>query len=142
MIHRRGFARLIVICTLAASVILVLAACGASTSGGITASPTTSGGGSSSSGGSTVKVTEKEFSITPSNVSATAGKITFEIKNTGSVAHDIGIDVNGTVQTSPLVSPGKTETWSVTISTPGTYQMYCTVPGHKEAGMTGTIKVN
>ncbi len=142
MIHKRGFARLIAICALAGSVLLVLAACGASTSGGYSGTPTPASGGSGSSGGgSTISVTEKEFSITPSTATAPAGKITFEIKNTGAVAHDIGVDINGTVKASPLVQPGKSATWSVTIDTPGTYQFFCTVPGHKEAGMKGTLTV-
>jgi uncharacterized cupredoxin-like copper-binding protein len=143
MILKRGFARLIVVFALAAAVVLVLAACGASTSGGtdINSTSTSSDSGSSGGGGSTIKVTEKEFSITPSDVSAKAGDITFQIKNTGAVAHDIAVDLNGTEKASPLVQPGQTESWTVTISDPGDYQIYCSVPGHKEAGMKGTLKV-
>jgi uncharacterized cupredoxin-like copper-binding protein len=143
MVHKRGLARLIAICALAASVMLVLAACGASTSGGYEAgsTPKESSGGGSSGGSGNITVTEKEFSITPNKVSAPAGNITFTIKNTGSVAHDIAVNVNGTEKASPLVQPGKTETWSVTIDTAGTYDMYCSVPGHKEAGMDGSLEV-
>ncbi len=142
--NRKGvLARLVVLTTIAAALVLVLAACGASTSLGET--PTTAGGGEgtsgSSGGGSTITVTEKEFSITPNKVNAPAGTITFNIKNTGAVAHDIAVMVNGTEQASPLVQPGKSETWSVTISDPGTYDMYCSVPGHKEAGMNGSLTV-
>ncbi len=142
--NRKGvLARLVVLTTIAAALVLVLAACGASTSLGET--PTTAGGGGTASGstggGSTISVTEKEFSITPDKVSAPAGTITFQIKNTGSVAHDIAVMVNGTEHASPLVQPGKSETWSVTIPDAGTYDMYCSVPGHKEAGMDGTLTV-
>jgi uncharacterized cupredoxin-like copper-binding protein len=127
-----------------AALMLVLVACGASTSEGET--PTTAGGsGTSAPGGggtsTTIKVTEKEFSITPNSVTAQPGKITFEIKNTGAVAHDITITVNGTEQASPLVQPGSSETWVATVTAPGTYDMFCSVPGHKEAGMNGTLKV-
>ena len=142
--NRKGvLARLGVLTTIAAALVLMLAACGTSTSLGET--PTTAGGGEGSGGGggggSTITVTETEFSITPSDVSAPAGNITFQIKNTGAVAHDIAVMVNGTEHASPLVDPGKSETWSVTISDAGTYDMYCSVPGHKAAGMNGTLKV-
>ncbi len=143
MTRTRVLARLLAVGAFAVTVLLVVTACGASTSGGFSGTPTSSGGGGSSSsgGGSTINVTEKEFSITPANVSAPAGTITFNIKNTGSVAHDITVNVNGNVHASPLVQPGKSETWSVTIDTPGTYDMYCSVPGHKQAGMDGSLKV-
>lgn len=143
--NRRGvLARLIALMAITAALMLVLAACGASTSEGET--PSASGGGGTSAaggggGGATVKVTEKEFSISPKDVTAAPGKITFQIKNTGAVAHDITVMVNGTPQSSPLVQPGGSETWTVTIDAPGTYDMYCSVPGHKEAGMNGTVKV-
>lgn len=38
-------------------------------------------------------------------------------------------------------APGKTGTLDFTPSEPGTYEFYCTVPGHKEAGMTGKLVV-
>lgn len=143
MFEKRGLARLFAICALAASVVLILAACGASTSGGYSGTPTPKGGAASggSGGGSSISVSEKEFSITPSDVTAAPGPITFHITNTGSVAHDITVNVNGAIHASPLVQPGKTETWSVTINTPGKYDMYCSVPGHKEAGMNGSLTV-
>lgn len=143
MFKKRGLARLFAICALAASVVLILAACGASTSGGYSGTPTPKGGVASggSGGGSSISVTEKEFSITPSKVTAAPGQITFHIKNTGAVAHDITVDVNGAIHSSPLVQPGTTETWSVTINTPGTYAMYCSVPGHRQAGMNGSLTV-
>src|SRR5512146_1498364 len=141
--NRRGvLARLIALMAITAALMLVLAACGASTSQGETPSAAGGGGTSAASGGgATVKVTEKEFSISPKDVTAAPGKITFQIKNTGAVAHDITVMVNGAPQASPLVQPGGSETWTVTIDAPGTYDMYCSVPGHKEAGMNGTLKV-
>ena len=73
-------------------------------SGGTGAS---SASGAAAGGESTVSVSEKEFAITPSDVTANPGKITFQIKNTGAVAHDIAINVDGTPQVSPLVQPAR-----------------------------------
>jgi uncharacterized cupredoxin-like copper-binding protein len=38
--------------------------------------------------------------------------------------------------------PGASNHLSFTPTKPGNYQFYCTVPGHKEAGMVGTLVVN
>ncbi len=38
-------------------------------------------------------------------------------------------------------APGKSGSLDFTPSEPGTYEFYCTVPGHKDAGMKGTLIV-
>jgi uncharacterized cupredoxin-like copper-binding protein len=37
--------------------------------------------------------------------------------------------------------PGQTVTGTFTIDQPGTYQVYCSIPGHREAGMAATLTV-
>ncbi|HET9017645.1 MAG TPA: plastocyanin/azurin family copper-binding protein [Thermomicrobiaceae bacterium] len=130
----RGMGKVLVLLAAAAVLAVTLAACGGS-------------GGSSNSGSSgssnSINVTETEFKITPNTFSAKAGKVTFVIKNAGTVQHDITVDVNGKAESSPLVNPGQTATWTTTSSlTAGTYQVYCSVPGHRQAGMTATLTVS
>src|SRR5207253_2046335 len=46
----------------------------------------------------------------------------------------------GTTERTKLISPGASSTLTVTLK-PGTYELYCTVPGHKAAGMDVKITV-
>ena len=63
--------------------------------------------------------------------------VTISLPNKGVSAHDFSIDALGI---SVALPPGETQT--VTINAPaGTYEFYCNVPGHKEAGMRGTLTV-
>jgi uncharacterized cupredoxin-like copper-binding protein len=59
------------------------------------------------------------------------------LPNDGVTLHNFSIDALGI---SVDIAPGATET--VTINAPaGSYEYYCNVPGHKEAGMVGTLTV-
>jgi plastocyanin len=102
-----------------------------------------SGSGSkSAAGGSNLTVTanpQGQLSWTPTTLSAKAGKVTVTLQNSSPVSHDIHVEGNGVSTTSQLVSGGSA---SLTANLkPGTYQYWCTVPGHKQAGMEGTLTV-
>jgi uncharacterized cupredoxin-like copper-binding protein len=84
-----------------------------------------------------VQVTEKEFKIILASTNLKAGVVTFQIKNTGAIAHDLAI-VGG--PKSALIQPGKTGTLTATLKA-GTVELYCSVPGHKVAGMDIKVKV-
>ena len=63
--------------------------------------------------------------------------VEFDLQNVGAAPHDFSIDA---LKISQAVEPG--ESAKVTINAPaGTYEYYCNVPGHKEAGMVGTLTV-
>jgi outer membrane protein assembly factor BamB/plastocyanin len=64
--------------------------------------------------------------------------VTVTLSNTGAAVHNFNIDELNIH--SGDVPPGQSS--EVTITAPaGTYQYYCNVPGHKEAGMIGTLTV-
>ena len=65
-----------------------------------------------------------------------AGQIKIEMPNKSGTQHDIVIDGKGK---GPVVSNG-VSSFSASFS-PGTYTFYCSVPGHKEAGMVGKLTV-
>jgi plastocyanin len=78
---------------------------------------------------------------------AKAGAVTIEMPNTSGVSHNIAIEsgahgatpVGPTLAASPFIAKG-TASVSVQLK-PGTYTFFCEVPGHRPAGMYGTITV-
>ena len=118
------------------------AACGGGgDDGGEDAAPSDSkAAGQAAAGGSTITVTAKEFSFEPKEIRLEAGKpATIVLKNTGAVEHDITLD-------SPAFKvqalPTKTGEAKLTIPTAGTHTYYCSVPGHRQAGMEGPVTVS
>jgi uncharacterized cupredoxin-like copper-binding protein len=84
-----------------------------------------------------------QLAYTASKATAQAGSVVISSQNKSATPHDIAIQqgANGpTLATGKVVSGGGVSTVSVTLK-PGTYTFYCTVPGHRQAGMHGTITV-
>lgn len=75
-------------------------------------------------------------------LTAPAGTDTFVLTNDAPVPHNIAIEGNG-VDTPPsdTIQGGGTAELTVDLE-PGEYTFYCEVPGHREAGMEGTLTVN
>jgi plastocyanin/mono/diheme cytochrome c family protein len=72
---------------------------------------------------------------------APAGPLEIDSKNASSTPHDIAIEGNGLKQEDgKTVSNGAVSTIKVNLK-PGTYTYFCTLPGHRAAGMQGTLTV-
>jgi plastocyanin len=84
----------------------------------------------------TVAVSGKEYRFTPSSISVSHGAVTFRFTNRGRIGHDLNVDG----KTTPVINPGKTATITVSLKK-GTYRFICTVAGHAQLGMRGTLKV-
>lgn len=101
------------------------------------------GGGAASGPAKTIPVTESEFKIAlPAESGLTAGNYTFAVKNAGKIGHDLaitGAGVSGTPKTA-LISAGGTSKLTVALKA-GTYTLFCTVPGHKAAGMVAKLTI-
>ncbi len=68
------------------------------------------------------------------------GKVTIDFDNPSALEHDVAIEQNGEqIAVSATIAKGKTSV-SADLA-PGTYTFLCTVPGHAEAGMEGTLTV-
>jgi uncharacterized cupredoxin-like copper-binding protein len=81
-----------------------------------------------------VTASETEFKIALDSSSISAGRVTFEVKNDGKIPHDLVVKGNGIEAKTPLLDAGESKPLSVDLK-PGTYDVYCSVPGHKQAGM-------
>jgi plastocyanin len=68
---------------------------------------------------------------------AKAGKVTLRSKNDSSVPHNIALKDG---PEGPVVQGGKTSEISANLKK-GTYTFYCSVPGHEQAGMKGSLRV-
>ena len=143
--------------TLAAVMLLALAGCGGSsnesspnagtnTSGGTptptpTQTPTAtakSGGG----GGETLQLAapaDGSLKFDKKTLDAKAGSVTIDFDNPSATPHAVAIEGNGVDRSSQTVTSSKTSV-SADLK-PGTYTFYCPVPGHREAGMEGTLTV-
>jgi plastocyanin len=145
----------------AAVLVLVLAsvalvACGSSSSPSSTSTPTagTSEGGAaatggekaaSAKGGQTLKLEADpngQLNYVPSKLTAKPGNVTIDFTNPQGLAHDVAVEGSSgkMLAKSELVQEGSA-TLSLSNLKPGTYHYYCTVPGHREAGMEGTLTV-
>jgi len=102
-----------------------------------------SGGGSGAPAGST-QVHLMDFSFKPKDITVSSGKVVFFLVNGGPAAHDMLIaDSTGkTVARSSLVQAGDTFTFTIANLAAGKYIFYCDVPGHRDAGMEGTLTVS
>jgi FtsP/CotA-like multicopper oxidase with cupredoxin domain len=97
------------------------------------------GGGSVSSGGPAVEVTLADFTISPDPIAVGAGG-SLNVSNHGNTAHNLAVR-DEQVATADL-QPHATEALDISSLAEGTYEVYCAIPGHAEAGMTGTMTVS
>ncbi len=67
-----------------------------------------------------------------------SGPAQFEVTNEGSVVHNLALE--GGTATSDL-NAGESETLDVGVLAPGSYVVFCSIAGHREAGMEATLTV-
>ncbi|MCI0610839.1 MAG: cupredoxin domain-containing protein [Anaerolineae bacterium] len=113
--------------------------------------------------GTEISVEAIDFAYQPLSITIPAGQpVTLTLKNSGKVEHDFVIEkINVTdVEASDsgpaehhqmrhapefdlhfFARAGETETLQFTALEPGTYEIFCSIEGHKEAGMTGELIV-
>ena len=84
---------------------------------------------------------EGQLAFEEKEVSAKAGEDTIDFTNQSSVPHDVSIEDSAgkTIAQTEITSEGSASTTADL--KPGTYTFYCSVPGHREAGMEGTLTV-
>ncbi len=95
--------------------------------------------GSASGGGTTtVDVVLTEFAVTPDVIEVPAGDtLVLNVTNEGEMVHDLKL---GDGVSTEMLDPGDSETIDVGVIDSDS-EVWCTVPGHKEAGMVAAVKV-
>ncbi len=81
-----------------------------------------------------------DLAFDTTSLTSKPGKVTIDFDNPAALEHNVAIDQDGKeIASSATITEGKT---SVTADlAPGAYTFLCTVPGHAEAGMEGTLTV-
>jgi plastocyanin len=102
------------------------------------------GGGKEAAGGpgGTLQLAAEptEIAFDTTTLSSKPGKVTIDFSNPSALEHNVAIEKDGKeLAESETISEGKTSV-SVNLA-PGTYTFLCTIPGHAEAGMEGTLTV-
>lgn len=141
---------------------LLLTACG-----GDTTAPA-SGTESAAPAPQVLEVVAKDLSFEPTTLTATAGQpVMINLVNEGALEHDWSVGHGMTVMDVMAMGDGASDAhtdemagmeedlalhmsaeaghsaeMTFTPSEAGTYEFYCTVLGHKEAGMVGTLIIN
>jgi plastocyanin len=90
-------------------------------------------------GDGVIEVVARDIEFGESEYGTNAGDVRLRYVNQGSIAHTLLIDdVDGFKL--EVAGNGDDDQGSVQLG-PGTYTLYCDVPGHREAGMEATLEV-
>jgi plastocyanin len=137
---------------------LALAGCGSSKETSSTAS--TAGTTSASTGSATTASTastpsaaspsgalslaansEGQLKYNTATLTAKAGKVSIDFTNMAPIEHNVTVESSAhTIVGATPTFDGGSKTLTVTLK-PGTYKFFCSVPGHRMAGMEGTLVV-
>jgi plastocyanin len=82
-----------------------------------------------------------QLSYDTKQLAAKAGKVTITLTNTSPIEHDVAVAKGSTVLGATPSFQGGSKALTLNLK-PGTYTFYCTVPGHRQAGMEGTLTVS
>ena len=133
---------------------LALAACGSSNNDNSTASstpstppatstttPSATPAPSSASGTVALAPNGNQLAFNANKETARAGNVAIKFTNNSALQHNVVLaDTSNKVVGKTPTFQGGAKSFSATLK-PGTYTYYCSVPGHRQAGMQGTLTV-
>ncbi len=84
---------------------------------------------------------EGQLAYSTKSLSAKSGNVSIDFTNEAPIGHNVTIENSAgkTVGSTPTFQGGS-KTLSLHLA-PGTYKFFCSVPGHRMAGMEGTLVV-
>ncbi len=123
------------------------AATSATSTAAATGTTSTSASTSSAAAGASSTLTDSAdpsgaLKFTKSTLTAKAGTVTIDFTNSSPLAHNFTVQqgTSGPVVGATPTFMGGTKTLTLKLKA-GTYTFYCSVPGHRAAGMQGTLTV-
>lgn len=97
------------------------------------------GGGADAADATVVEVELGRYTISPSLLTAPAGALELVVTNVDeALVHNLVVAGKGTKS----LAPGESQTLPIADIAAGDYQMWCDVQGHRQAGQTGTLRVD
>lgn len=123
-------------------VTVALAACG----GGNSTDPTDEATGTSGKAGNGSAIRFEpdpggSFTYTTKEATVAAGTVTIDFTNPSAAAHDVRIEDSGGADVGGVDVITEGSDSSTVNLRPGDYTFYCSLEGHRLAGMEGTLKV-
>ena len=85
-----------------------------------------------------IEVVASSFEFAPDEISVSAGEDIAIVLTSTDIVHDFTIDE---LDAHVSAEPGETDAGGFPAQEPGTYTFYCSVEGHRDAGMEGTLTV-
>jgi plastocyanin len=128
---------------------LMLAACGGDDDDEEPAAPTEPtqtqpAGGGGGGGGETLTLSADPggaLKFDTDQLDASAGPVTIDFTNPAAIQHDVVLEQDSQeLGRTDLISNGDEDSFAVTVQA-GEYTYFCSVPGHRESGMEGTLTV-
>jgi plastocyanin len=115
-----------------------------STSSSTASTPAAAATGESGAPASTLSLAASssgQLEYNTKSLSAKAGKVVIDFSNPAPIGHNVTVESSAgqTVGATPTFEGGS-KTLSLNLK-PGTYKFFCSVPGHRQAGMEGTLTV-
>jgi uncharacterized cupredoxin-like copper-binding protein len=98
--------------------------------------------GEAAAEGKKVEVGEVEYKIELPKTTLAPGNYTFEVENKGQIVHNLTIEGPGiSKEATPDISAGQSSSVIVKLER-GTYDFYCSIPGHAQQGMERKVTVS
>jgi plastocyanin len=88
-----------------------------------------------------VRVSEVEYKIQMPKTTLAPGRYEFEVENKGKIPHNLTIAGPGGTEHTQDIAAGKSATLTVKLKS-GSYDFYCSLPGHKAQGMDQKVTVS
>ncbi|MFI5009294.1 MAG: plastocyanin/azurin family copper-binding protein [Solirubrobacterales bacterium] len=107
------------------------------------ASATTTAAAAPSGAAQVVKLAanpEGSLSYDTTTLTAHPGKVTIEFTNMAPLQHNVTVESSGSTLGATPTFSGATKSLTLDLKA-GTYTFFCSVPGHRQGGMQGTLTV-